>query len=43
LRLPVDLFDGVPDTERDVWFHPALVGSRLYVRDPLAVYWFLIE
>jgi len=39
----LDLFDDVPDTERDVWSHPALVGNRLYVRNLLGVYCFLIE
>jgi len=37
-----DLFDDVPDTERDVWSHPALVDGRVYVRNLLAVYCFLI-
>jgi len=39
----VDLFKDVPDTERDVWSHPALIGNRLYIRNLLAVYCFLIE
>jgi outer membrane protein assembly factor BamB len=38
-----DLFDDVPDAERDVWSHPALVDGRLYVRNLLAVYCFLID
>lgn len=33
----LELFSDVPDTERDVWSHPALVGRRLYVRNLLAV------
>lgn len=36
----LDLFPDVPDTERDVWSHPALVGDRLYVRNLLGVYCF---
>lgn len=39
----IRLFDDVADTERDVWSHPALVGNRLYVRNLLAVYCFLLE
>jgi outer membrane protein assembly factor BamB/ABC-type phosphate/phosphonate transport system substrate-binding protein len=39
----LELFEDVPDTERDVWSHPALVGNRLYVRNLLGVYCFLIE
>jgi len=39
----LELFDDVPDTERDVWSHPALVGNRLYIRNLLGVYCFLIE
>ena len=39
----LELFDDVPDTERDVWSHPALVGNRLYVRNLLGVYCFLIQ
>ena len=39
----LDLFGDVPDTDRDVWSHPALVGNRLYVRNLLGVYCFLIE
>jgi len=39
-RLP--LFDDLPDTERDVWSHPAIVGGRLYVRNLLGVYCFLL-
>lgn len=44
--LPVsrlNLFPDVPDTERDVWSHPVLTGSRLYIRNSLAVYCFLLE
>ncbi len=39
----LDLFDDVPATQRDVWSHPALVGNRLYVRNLLGVYCFLLE
>lgn len=37
------LFDDVPETERDVWSHPALVGNRLYIRNLLGVYCFLLD
>jgi len=37
------LFADVPPTDREVWSHPALVGNRLYVRNLLAVYCFLLE
>ena len=39
----LNLFDDVPLEDRDVWSHPALVGNRLYVRNMLAVYCFLLE
>lgn len=39
----LDLFDDVADTDRDVWSHPALVGNRLYIRNMLAVYCFLLQ
>ncbi|NQT39627.1 MAG: hypothetical protein HQ581_19170, partial [Planctomycetes bacterium] len=39
----LDLFQDVPATQRDVWSHPALVGNRLYVRNLLGVYCFLLE
>jgi len=39
----LDLFGDVADTERDVWSHPSLVGNRIYVRNLLAVYCFLLE
>jgi len=39
----LDLFDDVPLEDRDVWSHPALVGNRIYVRNMLAVYCFLLE
>ena len=39
----LELFDDVADTDRDVWSHPALVGNRLYVRNLLAVYCFLLD
>ena len=37
------LFDDVPQTERDVWSHPALVANRLYIRNLLGVYCFLLD
>ncbi|NOZ20434.1 MAG: PQQ-binding-like beta-propeller repeat protein [Planctomycetes bacterium] len=40
-RLP--LFGDVPEAERDTWSHPALVGNRLYIRNLLGVYCFLIR
>jgi len=39
----LDLFADEPSTERDVWSHPALVGNRLYVRNLLGVYCFLLQ
>lgn len=39
----LELFDDVADTEREVWSHPSLVGNRLYVRNLLGVYCFLME
>ncbi|MBM4038545.1 MAG: hypothetical protein FJ290_08530 [Planctomycetes bacterium] len=39
----LDLFGDVAATERDVWSHPALVGNRLYVRNLLGVYCFLLD
>jgi outer membrane protein assembly factor BamB len=39
----LDLFADVPTAERDTWSHPALVGNRLYVRNGLGVYCFLLE
>jgi len=39
----LNLFDDVPLEDRDVWSHPALVGNRLYVRNMLAVYCFLLD
>jgi outer membrane protein assembly factor BamB len=39
----LELFPDVPDTEKDVWSHPALVGNRLYIRNSLAAYCFLLE
>jgi len=38
-----DLFPDVADTDRDVWSHPALVGNRLYIRNSLAAYCFLLD
>jgi outer membrane protein assembly factor BamB len=37
------LFEDVDDTERDIWSHPALVGNRLYVRNLLGVYCYLLH
>jgi len=37
------LFEDVPSTERDVWSHPALVGNRLYVRNLLGIYCFILS
>jgi len=39
----LELFADVADTEREVWSHPALIGNRLYIRNLLGVYCFLIE
>jgi outer membrane protein assembly factor BamB len=39
----LDLFEDVPEAERDTWSHPALVGNRFYVRNGLGVYCFLLE
>ncbi len=39
----LDLFDDLDETDRDVWSHPALVGNRLYVRNLLGAYCFLID
>ena len=39
----IDLLEGEPELDRDVWSHPALVGNRLYVRSLLAVYCFILE
>jgi outer membrane protein assembly factor BamB len=38
-----NLFPDVSDTERDVWSHPALVGNRLYIRNSLAAYCFMLD
>lgn len=43
IRSRVDLFPDVAPSERDVWSHPALIGNRLYVRNMVAVYCFLLE
>lgn len=37
------LFDDLADTDREVWSHPALVGNRLYVRNLLGIYCFLLD
>jgi outer membrane protein assembly factor BamB len=39
----LSLFADVPDIDRDVWSHPALVGNRLYIRNLLAVYCFVLR
>jgi hypothetical protein len=39
----LDLFDDVPAEDREVWSHPALVKNRLYVRNLLGVYCFVLE
>jgi outer membrane protein assembly factor BamB len=39
----LDLFDDVHQTERDVWSHPALVGNRLYARNLLGAYCFVLD
>jgi len=39
----LDLFEDVPARDREVWSHPALVGNRLYIRNSLAVYCFLLD
>ncbi len=38
----LDLFDDVAEADRDVWSHPALIANRLYIRNSLAVYCFLL-
>ena len=37
------LFDDVHSEDREVWSHPALVGNRLYIRNLLGVYCFLLD
>jgi len=39
----INLFADVPNTEKDVWSHPVLLGHRLYIRNSLAAYCFLLE
>ena len=39
----LDLFNDVAEADRDVWSHPALIGNRLYIRNALAVYCFLLR
>ncbi len=39
----LNLFEEVADTDRDVWSHPVLIGNRLYIRNMLAVYCFLLN
>lgn len=43
IRSAVDLFPDVAESERDVWSHPALIGNRLYLRNMVAVYCFVLE
>jgi len=42
-KATLDLFDDVPLEDRDVWSHPALIENRLYVRNLLGVYCFLLD
>ena len=37
------LFEDISTADRAIWSHPAVVGNRLYVRNMLAVYCFLLE
>ncbi|RMF93398.1 MAG: hypothetical protein D6741_13730 [Planctomycetota bacterium] len=37
------LFNDVADVDREVWSHPVLLPGRLYVRNLLGVYCFLLE
>ncbi|HID78052.1 MAG TPA: hypothetical protein EYP56_18910 [Planctomycetaceae bacterium] len=37
------LFDDVAETDREVWSHPALVGTRLYIRNLLGLSCFLLN
>ena len=39
----LDLFAGEAMEEKDLWGHPAIVGNRLYVRNLLGVYCYLLE
>ncbi len=39
----VNLFEGLPAHDREIWSHPVIAGSRIYCRDQLAVYCFLLE
>ena len=39
----LELFEDVAADDRDVWSHPALVGNRLYIRNSLAIYCFLLD
>ena len=38
-----ELFSDVAKADRDVWSHPAIVGNRLFIRNLLAVYCFVLE
>jgi outer membrane protein assembly factor BamB/ABC-type phosphate/phosphonate transport system substrate-binding protein len=42
LASSLNLFDDVSATERDIWSHPIVADDRLYVRNLLGVYCFLI-
>ncbi len=37
------VFAGLPEAEKKVWSHPALLGNRFYIRNMLGVYCFLFE
>jgi len=39
----VKLFEDLSEEERAIWSHPAVVGNRLYLRNMLGVYCFLLE
>ncbi|GAB6167154.1 hypothetical protein JCM19992_31540 [Thermostilla marina] len=39
----MSLFDDVADVDREVWSHPIVLPGRLYVRNLLGVYCFLLE
>ncbi len=38
-----DLFPELAGEDREVWSHPALVGNRLYVRNLLGIYCFVLD
>jgi len=39
----VTLFEDLSEEERAIWSHPAVAGNRLYVRNALGVYCFLLK